>query len=159
MTIKKNIPAKRVNLVSIRTVKEKSTLYKGIEGRKISSPVDAISLVNDFIENFEKLDREVFVAIYLNTKNEPNSVEKISTGSLNISIVHPREVMKMAILSNSNSMIFLHNHPSGNPTPSLEDRNITERLKEAGELLGIRVLDHIVVGDGKYYSFKEEGLI
>lgn len=163
MTKKKNVPAKRVNLVSIRTVKEKSTLYKGIEGRKISSPDDAIRLVKDFIEDFEDLDREVFVAIYLNTKNEPNSVEVISTGSLNASIVHPREVMKTAILSNSNSMIFstiyLHNHPSGNPTPSLEDKNITQRLKEAGELLGIKVLDHIVVGDDEYYSFKEEGLL
>lgn len=65
--------------------------------------------------------------------------------------------MKSAILSNSNSMIFLHNHPSGDPTPSDEDKTITQRLKEAGELLGIRVLDHIVVGSEKYYSFKEEG--
>ncbi len=156
MTIEKNLPAKRVQMVSLRMVKERSALY---EGRNISSPQDAIRLVNDFIEGIEFLDKEVFVGIYLNTKNEPTAFEKISTGSLNATIVHPREVFKTAILTNSNSMIFLHNHPSGDPTPSLEDKNITERLKEAGELLGIRVLDHIVIGNGKHYSFKEEGLI
>ena len=156
MTIERNIPAKRVQMVSLRMVREKSTLY---EGRKISTPQDAKILVNDFIEGIEFLDKEVFVGIYLNTKNEPTAFEKISTGSLNASIVHPRECFKMAIMSNSNSVIFLHNHPSGDPTPSLEDKNITERLKEAGELLGIRVLDHIVIGNGRHYSFKEEGLI
>lgn len=154
MTIKRKVPAKRVNLVSIKMVRERSVLY---EGRKISTPDDAIRLAKDFIEDIENLDREVFICIYNNTKNEPTAFEVISTGSLNASIVHPREVMKSAILSNSNSMIFLHNHPSGDPTPSDEDKTITQRLKEAGELLGIRVLDHIVVGSEKYYSFKEEG--
>lgn len=156
MTIKRNIPAKRVNLVSIKMVRERSVLY---EGRKISSPEDAIRLAKDFMENIEKLDREVFLCIYNNTKNEPTALEVISTGSLNASIVHPREVLKTAILSNSNSMIFLHNHPSGDPSPSIEDKNITERLVESGNILGIKVLDHIVLGNNKYYSFKEEGLI
>ena len=156
MTIKKNIPAKRVNLVSIKMVREKSVLY---EGRKISGAHDAIRLAKDFMEDIEELDREVFLCIYNNTKNEPTALELISSGSLNASIVHPREVLKSAILSNANSMIFLHNHPSGDPTPSSEDRNISERLVECGKLFGIRVLDFLIIGNGKHYSFKEEGLI
>jgi len=82
----------------------------------------------------------------------------VSIGSLDASIVHPREVYKVAILANSSSIIVCHNHPSGDPTPSREDINVTKMLKEAGELLGIPVLDHIIVGsEGAYYSLKERG--
>ena len=150
----KKIPAKRIDIVSIKMVKDGSIMYGD---RKISSPDQVVEIANDFID-IENNDREIFIAIYLNTKNEPVAVHTVSQGSLNASIVHPREVMKGAILSNSNSMIFVHNHPSGNPTPSNEDKNITDRLIEAGELMGIKVLDHVIVGEG-YYSFKEEGLI
>lgn len=74
-------------------------------------------------------------------------------------LVHPREVFKAAILANAAALILVHNHPSGDPEPSAEDRAITERLKQAGELLGIRVLDHVVIGDDKFRSFAEEGLL
>jgi len=112
-----------------------------------------------FLTCLEDSDREKFLVIFLNTKNEPNCIELVSTGSLNASIVHPREVMKSAILSNANSMILVHNHPSGNPEPSNEDISITQRLKKAGELIGITVLDHVIVGNKSHYSFKEDGKI
>lgn len=146
------IPAKRVDIISLKMVKDGSIMYGN---RKISSPEDIVKLTVDFVDG---CDREKFIAIYLNTKNEPVAIHTVSQGSLNASIVHPREVMKGAILSNSNSMIFVHNHPSGNPQPSDEDKNITDRLIEAGELMGIKVLDHVIVGEG-YYSFKEKGLV
>lgn len=150
----KKIPAKRIDIVSIKMVKDGSIMYGD---RKINSPDQVVKIANDFID-IENSDREMFIAIYLNTKNEPVAIHAVSQGSLNASIVHPREVMKGAILSNSNSMIFVHNHPSGNPSPSKEDENITDKLIEAGELMGIKVLDHVIVGE-EYYSFKEKGLI
>ncbi|OZV10848.1 DNA repair protein RadC [Tissierella sp. P1] len=146
--------SKRVDIISIKMVKEKSILYKE---RKITSPINIVELMKDFIEDS---DREKFIVIYLNTKNEPIAIHTVSIGSLNASIVHPREVMKGAILSNSSGMILVHNHPSGDTRPSNEDKSITDRLKNAGELLGIKVLDHIIIGyDGAYYSFKENELI
>lgn len=86
-------------------------------------------------------------------------IESISTGSLNASIVHPREVFSEAVKCGCNSIIFVHNHPSGDPTPSSEDIRTTERLVNAGDILGIKVLDHIVLGDGRYVSLKEQGYI
>ncbi|MBK5251608.1 MAG: DNA repair protein RadC [Peptostreptococcaceae bacterium] len=115
-------------------------------------------VANRYMSELRFLDREVFKVLYLNTKNEILKDENISVGSLNASIVHPREVFKPAIVYSSNAIILMHNHPSGNPSPSQEDIQITKRLSEAGELIGIKVLDHIVIGDGNYYSLKENGL-
>jgi DNA repair protein RadC len=145
---------KRVNIISLKVVKESSVLY---EGRKISSPSDVIKLIKPF---FDCLDREKFLVIYLNTKNEPNAIHTVSIGSLNSSIVHPREVYKGAIMTNAAAVIFAHNHPSGNPSPSKNDKEITNRLIEAGEILGIKILDHIIIGGQEnYYSFKEHNII
>ena len=126
---------KRVDVVTIRVqrmelVKESSFLYESQgEKRKVSSPKNAFDLVKDM---FKGLDREFLIAAYLNTKNEPLTVSKISIGSLNSSIVHPREILKAAILSNANSFVLYHNHPSGDyATPSKEDLDITKRVKEA----------------------------
>jgi DNA repair protein RadC len=83
----------------------------------------------------------------------------VSEGSLTLSIVHPREVFALAVRESAAGVIFLHNHPSGDPTPSAEDRRLTDRLVTAGEVLGIRVLDHMVIGDGRYVSFADEGWI
>ena len=143
--------SKRVDLVSIKLVKESSFLY---EERKISSPETAAKLFSRF---FADLDREKFVVACLNTKNEVNCVEIISIGSLNASIVHPREVYKTAIVSNAASIIVAHNHPSGHIQPSKEDINITKRLKEAGELIGIPLIDHLIIGGENVFSFKESG--
>lgn len=102
--------------------------------------------------------KEHFICLHLDGKNRITCIDPVSVGSLNQSIVHPREVFKTALLSSAAAIVLIHNHPSGDPTCSREDREITRRLKEAGELLGIRVLDHIIVGES-YYSFVEQGLL
>jgi DNA repair protein RadC len=122
----------------------------------ITSPLDVKALL---MEEMRFLEKEHFKTILLNTKNHVVSVENISIGSLNASIVHPREVFKPAIRRSSASILLVHNHPSGDPTPSKEDIEVTERLVEAGKILGISVLDHIVIGDNTIFSFKEKGLV
>lgn len=146
-------PAKRVDIISIRMVKEASMLYKN---RKVSSPNDAYNLLTKF---FESIDREELIICSLDTKNQPNTINVVSIGTLNSSLVHPREVFKPAILSNAASIIVAHNHPSGDPSPSKEDLNITQRLKECGKLLGIDLIDHIIIGDNCFISLKEKGLL
>ena len=92
--------------------------------------------------------KEFFLALHLDSKNRLLCLDHVSVGSLNASVVHPREVFKSCLLSSAAAVILLHNHPSGDPTPSREDLELTGRLKEAGELLGIKVLDHVVIGSG-----------
>ncbi|EMI09198.1 JAB domain-containing protein [Anoxybacillus gonensis] len=145
--------AKRVNIISLKVVREKSFLYPK---RRITSPEDAYNLVKCFLVD---VDREYFLVICLDTKNQPTAINICHVGSLNASLVHPREVMKPAILSNSASVIVAHNHPSLDPTPSKEDINVTKRLIEAGRIMGIDILDHIVVGGNKYVSLKEKRYI
>lgn len=103
--------------------------------------------------------RELFLVLLLDGKNRITRKVMVSEGSLNQSIVHPREVFVPAVRESAAAVIFVHNHPSGDPAPSREDREITRRLKEAGDLLGIRVLDHVIIGDGSYFSFTESGLL
>ena len=147
---KKKVPAKRVDIVSLKLVKESSVLY---ETRKISNPYDAYKLIKNFLVDS---DREKFVVACLDVKNQPVSIQIVSIGSVNSAIVHPREVFKVAILSNASKIICFHNHPSENTNFSKEDENITNRLKECGEILGIELVDHIIVGDNDtYFSFKE----
>jgi DNA repair protein RadC len=147
-------PAKRVNIVSIKMVKEGSILYKE---RKIGSPKDAAKIARQFLEN---CDREQLIVICLDTKNQVTAINVASIGTLNSSLLHPREIFKVAILSNSASIIISHNHPSGDPSPSSEDISITTRIKEAGKILGIELLDHIIIGDmDRYVSIKEKGII
>ena len=147
---KKKIPAKRVGIVSLKLIKENSVLY---ETRTIRSPYDAYKLIKNFLIDS---DREKFVVACLDTKKQPVNISVVSIGSVNSAIVHPREVFKVAMLSNASKIICFHNHPSGNLKCSKEDENITNRLKECGEILGIELVDHIIVGDNdKYFSFKE----
>ena len=147
---KKKIPAKRVGIVSLKLIKENSVLY---ETRTIRSPYDAYKLIKNFLIDS---DREKFVVACLDTKNQPVNISVVSIGSVSSAIVHPREVFKVAMLSNASKIICFHNHPSGNLKCSKEDENITNRLKECGEILGIELVDHIIVGDNdKYFSFKE----
>ncbi|PLV31812.1 hypothetical protein BSP4_43510 [Bacillus subtilis subsp. subtilis] len=146
-------PAKRVNIVSLKLVRESSILYKE---RSVRSPEDGYELMKLFLEN---KDREHFIVASLDTKNQPVSINVCHIGSLNASIVHPREIMKSAILSNAASIIVGHNHPSGLPEPSKEDIEVTRRLAEAGKIIGIDVLDHIIVGDESFISLKEKGYI
>ena len=145
--------AKRINIVSIKMVKESSFLY---QTRTISSPKDAYEMIK---EQLEGLDREQFIIACLNTKNEPTNISVVAVGTLNKAIVHPREVFKTAILSNAASIMAFHNHPSGETTPSQQDIQLTQRLVEAGELLGIKLLDHLIIGDGTFTSLKEKGYL
>ena len=144
---------KRINIVSIKMVKESSFLY---QTRQILSPKDAYEMIK---EQLEGLDREQFIIACLNTKNEPTNITVVSVGSLNKAIVHPREVFKTAILSNAASIMAFHNHPSGETTPSQQDIQLTNRLYEVGELLGIKLLDHLIIGDGTFTSLKEKGYL
>ncbi|EEH99604.2 MAG: DNA repair protein RadC [Clostridium sp.] len=144
---------KRVDIVSIKMVKESSFLY---ENRRVNSSVDAIELFKRFLN---ESDREQFLVCCMDIKNQPTSINVVSIGTLNSSLVHPREVFKVAILANSASIIVAHNHPSGDPTPSEEDINITIRLKEAGKIIGIDILDHVIIGENKHISFKEKGIL
>ena len=121
----------------------------------ISSPADVERLLRGRIAN---LDRENFVVVLLNTKNEVIETSTVSVGTLGVSLVHPREVFKPAVRASAASVILAHNHPSGKVEPSREDREVTRRLGEAAEILGIEVLDHIIVGDG-YFSMKEHGIL
>ncbi len=122
----------------------------------ISTPRDAAQMV---LRELSFADKEHFVIIMLNTKNRVIAKKVISIGHLNASIVHPREMFKEAIRRSSAAVILVHNHPSGDLTPSQEDIATTERLKQVGELLGIEVLDHLIVGDNRYFSFREQGLL
>jgi len=145
--------SKRVSIVSLKLVKESSILY---EQRCVKSPEDAYQLLKQFLV---ERDREHFIVVSLDTKNQPVSINVCHIGSLNASIVHPREVMKSAILSNAASIIVGHNHPSGKAEPSREDIEVTKRLVETGKIIGIEVLDHIIVGDETFTSLKEKGYI
>jgi len=136
--------------VSARVSREK------LDTNKISSPDDAAMLMMEELRHEQK---EHFKILLLDTKNNVRKVSEISIGSLNSSIVHPREVFKEAVVNVASSIILVHNHPSGECEPSHEDIVLTNRLDECGKIIGIRVLDHIIIGDGIYFSFKEEGLI
>ena len=125
-------------------------------GTAITCPSDALALLQP---RMQLLDREHFVVVSLTTKNRVIAIETASIGSLNSSIVHPREIFKNAIRLSAASVVLSHNHPSGDPTPSQEDLEITSRLVEAGKLIGIEVLDHLIIGNGSFCSMKERGLI
>lgn len=123
---------------------------------KIASPSDAAIVL---MEDMRYLRKEVFKIILLDTKNNIIKMSDISMGSVNSSIVHPREVFNEAVIHSASSIVLVHNHPSGEPEPSHEDITLTNRLDECGKIIGIKVLDHIIIGDGVFYSFKEEGLL
>jgi len=123
---------------------------------KVTSPE---IVANILMDEMKLLNKEHFNIVILDTKNQIISIENISIGTLNASIVHPRDVYKAAIQKNANAIILVHNHPSGDVTPSGEDLNITKRLVEAGNLMGIKVLDHLIIGSDIFLSMKEKNLM
>ena len=125
-------------------------------GKRISSSADVVELVS---QELNAADREIFLSVLLNTKNVPIGVEEVSIGSLDHSIIHPRELFKSAVLASASSLILVHNHPSGDPDPSREDREITKRLVEAGEIIGIKVLDHVIIAGEEHLSMLDKGLL
>lgn len=116
---------------------------------------DVIGLLRAFLGDDP---RERFAVVYLDTRHRPIAVHDAHVGTCESSPVHPREVFGPGVALSATSVIVAHNHPSGDPTPSQQDRNVTERLRQAGELLGIPLLDHVVIGDGRYYSFADEAI-
>ena len=121
---------------------------------KITSPGDAAMYMMSVLRHET---HEKFCVMLLNAKNRLMGVRQVSEGSLTSSVVHPREVLAHAIVAHAASIIAVHNHPSGDPYPSQEDRHLTETLKQAGEIIGIPLIDHLIIGDGRHYSFREHG--
>lgn len=149
-------PAKASQVKAALELARRLSRYSDLPRSVIRSPEDAAGLV---MEEMRHLDREHFRAILLNTKNQVVTVDNVSVGTLNSSTVHPRELFRNAIKRSAAALILLHNHPSGDPAPSREDIDITERLVQAGKIVGIEVLDHVIIGDNKFTSLKAEGLI
>ena len=148
--------AKAAQMLALVEISKRFRSFQSGEEIRISKPVDVANIV---MENMRYMKKECLRVIMLNTKNIIISMKDISIGSLNSSIVHPREVFTEAIKKSSACIIICHNHPSGDPTPSSEDINITYRLKECGNLLGIELVDHIIIGEGTYISLKEKGIL
>ncbi|SDK40835.1 RadC family protein [Sediminibacillus albus] len=130
--------------------------FKPDERHVIRSPEDGADYV---MEEMRNLNQEHFVCLFLNTKNQILHRQTIFIGSLNSSIVHPREVFREAVKRSAASIICAHNHPSGDPSPSQEDIHVTKRLLECGKMIGIELLDHLVIGDRKFVSLKEKGYL
>ncbi len=126
------------------------------EAGSITTPRQAADL---FMEELRYKKKEYFKILLLNTKNHVISREEISVGSLSASIVHPREIFSLPLRKSAASVILFHNHPSGDPAPSQQDLEVTRRLVDAGNILGIAVRDHIIIGDGCFFSFREKGLL
>jgi DNA repair protein RadC len=142
-----------VSVYKVTLVRESSI---PIHDQRLNNSADCERLIRTYLQG---VDREHFIVLLVNRKNEVIGVNTVSMGSLTGSVVSPREVFKPAILANAAAIICAHNHPSGDPKPSPEDRALTARLHDAGKLLDIQVLDHIIIGDGTtaYYSFADNG--
>ncbi|HEU5139729.1 MAG TPA: DNA repair protein RadC [Bacillales bacterium] len=149
-------PTKAVQILASIELGKRVSQMQSAERMAVHSPETGAKLVMD---EMRFLSQEHFVCLYLNTKNEVLHRQTVFIGSLNASIVHPREVFKEAFRRSAASVICFHNHPSGDPSPSREDVEITQRLVECGKMLGIEVLDHIVIGDQKFISLKEKGYV
>jgi DNA repair protein RadC len=137
----KYIPEQRFQVVREKTFKT--------ENKQISGSDDAKRLFQQWFDE-KGFDKEVFAVATLNTKNVVTAIQVVTMGTLDASLVHPREVFRLAIHNNASSVLIAHNHPSGDPTPSREDIAVTNRIKDAGKIVGIDVLDHIVVGSHSY---------
>ncbi|MCP3030457.1 DNA repair protein RadC [Halobacillus sp. A1] len=148
--------AKGVLLLSAIEFGRRIQHMKPVERYVIRSPEDGADFV---MEEMRDLKQEHFICLFLNTKNQVIHRQTIFIGSLNASIVHPREVFKEAVKRSAASIICAHNHPSGDPTPSQEDIQVTRRLNECGKMIGIELLDHLVIGDRTFISLKEKGYL
>lgn len=141
----------RLTQYKVALVKDSAEMKEG--SRRIGSVNDIVSALSDM----RLLDREQLRAVYLNCRHQIIGWEVISQGSLTASIAHPREIFKGAILSSAAGIILAHNHPSGDPSPSDEDVRLTKRIAEAGRILGIELLDHVIIAESGTYSFKTAG--
>ena len=149
-------PAKIAQIKASLELARRIASHKWEPGQSLRSSEDVF---RHFRDDLEKEKRELFYVVLLNNKNKKIRDVKISEGSLTASLVHPREVYNPVIRESAAAVIFVHNHPSGDPAPSPEDIEITRRLKEVGDLMGVRVLDHVVVGRDRYFSFNDKGML
>ncbi len=142
----------RIPIYQVRLVRDGS---QRAERKKVNAPATAAEVLHKYLSG---ADREHFVVLLLDTQNQIIGIHTVTVGTLDASLVHPREVFKPACLANAASLVIAHNHPSGDPSPSSEDHTVTRQLREAGVLLGIEVHDHIILGEApRYYSFVEAG--
>ncbi len=148
--------AKAAMLMAAITLADRINSESVFKKNKADSPQSIADMV---MQDMKDLSVEEFRIALLNTKKEVIAIKTVSKGILNSTIVHPREVFKIAIDYSAHSIVLLHNHPSGDSKASNDDINITERLSESGKLLGIEVVDHIIIGDREYFSFREQGLL
>ncbi|WP_010651047.1 RadC family protein [Oceanobacillus massiliensis] len=148
--------AKGLLILSAIELGKRMSEYKAEDRYVIRSPDDGADYI---MEEMRNLTQEHFVVLFLNTKNQIIHRQTIFIGSLNASIVHPREVYREAVKRSAASIIVAHNHPSGDPTPSQEDIHVTRRLAESGKMIGIDLLDHLIIGDRKFVSLKEKGYV
>lgn len=155
-TIKGIGPAKGVLLLAAFELGKRMNQYKPNDRYVIRTPKDGADYI---MEEMRGLNQEHFVVLFLNTKNQIIHRQTIFIGSLNASIVHPREIFREAVKRSAASIICAHNHPSGDPSPSQEDIHVTRRLVESGKMIGIELLDHLVIGDRKFASLKEKGYL
>jgi len=147
----------KVKAMRLFALIELSKRYNKLKNKGFKSSIRSAKDVYDLLsDEFGSMKKEHFICLYLDTKNNIIKREVVSVGTLNASLVHPREVFKTAIRESANSLILVHNHPSGSCEPSVEDREITSKFYEAGKVLDIRVLDHLIISDRGYYSFKEK---
>ncbi len=135
-------------------VKADATRQPILIGRTLSTPAASAAALTALLQDEPG---EVFAILCLSTKHHVIAYHEVSRGTLDATLVHPREVFKAALLANSAAIILTHNHPSGDPTPSADDMALTRRLVDAGSVMGVEVLDHIIVGDGRYFSFRQGG--
>lgn len=140
-------------LYKLTVVREK------ISDKKLPSVCSADTAYNLCKDDCIGYDREHFIALHLDNQNKLLAIETVSIGTTNRAIVNPKDVIKSALLNNTQAMIFIHNHPSGNTEPSPEDNKITIALMRAAKLFGINILDHLIIGDDSYYSYAEKGKI
>jgi len=144
---------KAAQIVSLFELFRRTSKLKkgGFNATYFNSPQDVF---NRFVDRFAPLKKEVFWIVLLDTKNKIVGEKEIFVGTLDASLIHPREIFNWAIRESAHSIVLVHNHPSGDPSPSVEDNEVTKVMKEVGDTLGIKVLDHVIIGDSKWYSFK-----
>lgn len=147
---------KLLQMIKVKSLEIREIEYSYDKRPKITGMDDVIKAVKPLIADPNK---EFFIALYLNTKNGIIKQEVVSVGSLSANIVHPREIFKTACLFSASSIIVAHNHPSGDPTPSRQDIELTKKLAEAGKIMGIDVLDHVIIGHDSCFGFQENGLL
>jgi len=152
---------KGLGIAKISQIKASFELGRRLLSQRVEEKIfnSAETVFRYFYPKINRLKKEVFITLLLDTKLKLIKEVKVSEGTLNQSLIHPREIFKEAVKESAYAMILLHNHPSGDPTPSEQDIEITKKLRKASEILEIPVLDHVIIGSGKYFSMKEKGIL